>query len=336
MNSATGPRRPRRVRRALLIAVTLIALIFLAGPRARVEAPGTLPSVPEDVAGYIRDSESTRTDIIAGTEKTVVWADPESRARTPLALVYLHGFSATRQETEPLTRLVAASLGANVFYTRLSGHGRGPEALGEARAGQWMQDTLEAYAIGERLGQRVVVIGVSTGAALGAWLASRSETGHLAGLVMISPNFGLANRSAAILTWPWGSRIARLVAGDEYSFEPLNPEHGRFWTTRYPIEATVRLMSLVDHIDSIDPATISVPTLYVRSDRDRVIDIDAADSFYDRIGAPTRAMLVVEDSDDPYGHVIAGDILSPSTTEALAESISAFVRSIESDQNVSR
>ncbi|MDD4273595.1 MAG: hypothetical protein PHG14_07705 [Desulfobacter postgatei] len=38
--------------------------------------------------------------------------------------VYIHGFSATRKETAPLSDLVAKTLNANLFYTRLSGHGR--------------------------------------------------------------------------------------------------------------------------------------------------------------------------------------------------------------------
>jgi esterase/lipase len=62
-----------------------------------------------------------------------VWANPD-KTKTPCAIVYLHGFSATRQETAPLSDLVAAQLGAYLYYTRLAGHGRGGEAMAEPYA----------------------------------------------------------------------------------------------------------------------------------------------------------------------------------------------------------
>ena len=61
------------------------------------------------------------------------------RRQTELALVYLHGFSASRQETAPLSEDLARQLGANLFVTRLSGHGRSPQAMGEPSVRDWLQ-----------------------------------------------------------------------------------------------------------------------------------------------------------------------------------------------------
>ena len=57
-------------------------------------------------------------------------------------------------ETEPLTSRVGESLGANIYYARLRGHGRGSAAMSEASAGEWLADTREAFDIGRRLGER--------------------------------------------------------------------------------------------------------------------------------------------------------------------------------------
>ena len=106
--------------RAGVLAATLAALVFL-GPRVEVDTrvpEVTFPdSSPPAVAGWIAEGEARHDDLVPGTEKTVVWADSTSRSSTPLSLVYLHGFSATRQEVYPLAEELARSLGANLFLT---------------------------------------------------------------------------------------------------------------------------------------------------------------------------------------------------------------------------
>lgn len=67
-----------------------------------------------------------------------------------LNLVYLHGISATRQETAALAEIVAKRLEANLFYTRLTGHGRTGEALLDGSVRAWFNDTVEAFDIGQR------------------------------------------------------------------------------------------------------------------------------------------------------------------------------------------
>jgi len=118
----------RRVRPLLLAIVALVALpalAYFAGPVYRVDARITAPSLPTaggDAAvlePWLAAAESRFPDIVPGAEKTIVWAHPDRR-RTPLAVVYLHGYTATRQEVAPLCDQLAAALGANLFYTRLA------------------------------------------------------------------------------------------------------------------------------------------------------------------------------------------------------------------------
>ncbi len=126
------------------------------------------PRDPAALDDWLRDRESRYDDLVPGTERRIVWVDPGDPAPTELAVVYLHGFSATHRETASLTERVAASLDANAYLTRLTGHGRPGRALGRARAEHWFRDTAEAVEIGRRIGRRVVLLGVSTGGALDA------------------------------------------------------------------------------------------------------------------------------------------------------------------------
>ncbi len=58
---------------------------------------------------------------------------------------------------EPVISHLGADLGANVFFTRLAGHGRDGAAMAEATVEDWLADAVEALAVGARLGDRVVL-----------------------------------------------------------------------------------------------------------------------------------------------------------------------------------
>jgi len=115
----------------LLGLVFLLLVVFLLGPRVAIETNLQPVSLPDDLDAYLASSEAAYDDIVPGTEKKIIWAG-EAGEKTPLSIVYLHGFSATRQETAPLAEELAAELGANLYYDHFTGHGRSGEALAGA------------------------------------------------------------------------------------------------------------------------------------------------------------------------------------------------------------
>lgn len=316
------------VMKAFVVILALVgglALVFVLGPRASVEPDYTPPTLPADLDAYLTEAEARFADLRPEVEKQIVWAD-SSRRKTPVAVVYLHGFSATRQETRPLSDTLAARLGANLFYTRLTGHGRTDDALGEATAEDWLADAAEALAIGQRLGERVVLVGTSTGATLGVWLAAQPATPDLLALVMISPNFYPKDPSARFLLWPWGKQLLRLMQGEYREWPPRNERQKLYWTTRYPSRVLVELMSLVDLVEKTDLGRISAPTLVLYSPNDQVISAARIEARFPEIGASMKRLVPVEVSGDSSNHVIAGDVLSPETTLPLADEIFDFLQ----------
>ncbi len=151
-------------------------IIYLAGPRITVDSTTRPVSLPENIDGYLKAKEGRYPDIVPGAEKLIVWNDAQEKKPTAYAVVYLPGYSATRQETAPLTELVARAIGANVFLARLAGHGRGADAMGEAETHDWLNDGVEAVEIGHRIGEKVILIGSSTGATLAIWLAMQTRS----------------------------------------------------------------------------------------------------------------------------------------------------------------
>ncbi|GMV06595.1 MAG: hypothetical protein AMXMBFR53_28710 [Gemmatimonadota bacterium] len=314
-------------------ALVGLAVLVALGPRARVR--GTVqPVEPEwDVEAWLARGEGRVAGLRPGDGKAVVWADPEAPSHTPLAVVYLHGFSADRHEISPVPERVAAALGANLFLTRLTGHGRDGAALAEATALDWLQDTEEALAVGTRLGTRVVLVGASTGATLALWAAAQERwRERLAALVLVSPNLGPRDDSAEMLLWPWGGVLARLAVGSERCFPPLNEGQARHWTTCYPTRALLPMMALVDHVRGLDPGGIRAPLLVLYAPHDQVVDARRTEALFPLLGSRRKELLVVEGSDDPAHHVLAGDIVSPGTTDAVVTLVVDFLKSLESEE----
>ncbi len=329
--------RRRRFPRFFLWFLGVLALIALAlwfEPRLRWPEslaglgpvlPAALPTEALDT--WLAEREAAAGPINPGTEKTILWAF-EPGERTTLALVYLHGFSATRAEIEPVPQDVAKALGANLFLTRLTGHGQDGTALARATPADWARDLVEAVEIGRRLGERVVLIGTSTGGSLAVLSASEPAlAADLAGLVLLSPNFGLRDRRAAFLDWPYGRFWLPLIFGHERRVEPANADHARFWTTRYPNTALFTMRAVQRAAAAADVSLVRVPTLVFLAEGDQTVDPAATRAVMARWGGPVE-VVVVEGSDDPTQHVIAGRIFSPSTTPAITEKIISWASTL--------
>ncbi len=313
---------------AIGIAAALVLIIFL-GPRVKVDQTVAPVAIPDDVGKYVRDIESRYGDITPGTEKTIVWNNPARKDKTPISIVYIHGFSATRQEVAPLCDIVARKMGANLFYTRLRGHGRPADALKGVTVNDWLADTVEAVEVARKLGDKVVIISTSTGGTLTAWYGITRKTDGILATVMMSPNFWPRRSEARIMTWPWGKQLARMIIGEYRSWKPQNDRHARYWSYRQPTEITVTMMGLVSMVKDLDFSRFKLPLLMILSPRDKVISYPLAKERFAQAGSQNKRLLELTDSVDVSQHVLAGDILSPNTTEKVAGEIVAFLRSLE-------
>nr|WP_319491914.1 alpha/beta fold hydrolase [uncultured Desulfobacter sp.] len=313
----------------LWVSLAIIGVIvFLSGPRVRIDQTISPKKIPLDIEGYLILREQQFSDVIPGTQKTVRWAW-KANEQTEFSVVYIHGFSATRKETAPLSDVVAKALGANLFYTRLTGHGQTGQAMADASVNDWLNDVVEAYEIGRRLGKKVIMIGCSTGGTSLAWLAHRAATAGgmdaLYACIFLSPNFRPQNRFSALLTWPWGRQIARIVIGKERAVTPENKGHGQYWTTRYPVAALLPMMGLVKLVEKLDLSKICIPSLVIYSPQDQIIHVPSLEQAFKQMRCVKKQLISFTDSADPGQHILAGDIFSPGTSEKLAQMILSFV-----------
>ena len=297
---------------------------YLTPPKLINDLP--VPQLPEDLDAYLMESERRASEVhplIPDTEKRIRWQ--RQGEKTECSLVYLHGFSATRQEIAPTLEHVADSLNANLFETRLSGHGRSADPLTNVRAEDWLVDASEALAIGAQIGRKVVLVGTSTGATLAMSMTDHPSMSAVSALVLISPNFGPRDESAEWLIRPAGPLLARLTVGETRSWTARNEMQKRFWSTSYPTVAVVEMMRLVDYARSRLPRRIDQSVLVLVSPDDKVVSPDATKIAFEKIDSTQKQLLKIADTEDPSAHILAGRIMSPTTTAAVAEAIVEFL-----------
>lgn len=315
------------------LAVGVVALVALIGGLWLFgREPLRVPEVPgfDDPVAFLAAREGAVDDLRPGAEARIVWAGAAGQ-RSDLVVLYLHGFSAGPEEIRPVPDYVAAALGANLVFARLSGHGRDGAAMAEPRAGDWVADTALFLDIARAIGDRVVIIGTSTGGTLAAYAAlDPAMAADLAGIVFVSPNFALADPLGALLQWPLARHWVPLVAGAERRFDPINAGQAAHWTTQYPTVATVTLGTLMRHVTDRDPTATDVAALFVFSDADQVVSAQVTRALAARWGgAVTLAPQTMPRSGaDPFAHVIAGDILSPAMTAPIASRMVAWISAL--------
>ncbi len=277
-----------------------------------------------DVEKQIKFDESSVPNLRSNIEKKIIWAEKSSQ-RTPLSIVFIHGFSATRVEMSPVIEKVAKALGANVFLTRLSGHGQDGDALSNATFDDWISDTAEAIKIGEVIGNEVILIGSSTGCSLIHSIIEKQT--KVRSIIYVSPNFGPSSYKGHFLRLPGAKWFIPLILGREHSFTPKNSEHERCWTTRYPTKALFPVKDSVIAASLANHSKIKLPILFWFSDYDKVVSPKATRRIISKMGNNVEIFNpILSLKDDPSKHGVLGDILSPTKTNQGVNKILEWIR----------
>jgi len=320
----------------LLIAVFIAMIIFwVAGPRPdRPEYGTALPRVPtgSDSAESWLISGEQALPVKPGNDARIVWANDSIRKPTPVVIVYLHGFGASHEEGNPVHRNVAARFGCNLLLSRLASHGLDvAEPMGELTVDRLWQSALVQMALARSLGEKIVLMGTSTGGTLALKLAAAFP--EVFAVVLYSPNIQINNSLAWLLNNPWGLHIARLSEGSReiVSDHPAD-WYDLYWYRHYRIEATVQLQEMLE--TAMVPEVFSAvkqPVLllyYYKDDRhqDDVVRVDAMLDMFDRLGTDVdkKVKYAVPEAGD---HVI-GCALRSKDVAAVDSLTTVFFRKV--------
>src|SRR5688572_20308781 len=165
----------RRRNVVLLVILLVLVVAYFAGPAPSKNAfRSELPEVPQDPAAleqFVAANEAQHK-IRPDNEARIVWYDSAKR-KTPYSVVYLHGFSACQEEGDPVHINFARKFGCNLYLARLADHGLDTiDCMLNLTADKLWNSAKEAYAIGKQIGQKIIIIGTSTGGTLALKLAS--------------------------------------------------------------------------------------------------------------------------------------------------------------------
>ena len=289
-----------RIALGLLAAMTLL---WFFGPRDKLRTEQAA-EMPADPRAWLTDREAGIRPEVASY---LQWAGQPGEAKD-LAILYVHGFSASPAELRPLPEQVAQALGANLLAIRLTGHGGTGADLAAARAQDWWRDLAQGLAAARQMGRRVVVIGMSTGATLAALAAREPHLGGMMeGVVLISPNFRLWARGDWLLDLPLARQIVRLTGDPERCFATRNDLHRARWTSCYPLSATLAVGALLRQARRGGFGAARAPALFIWSDGDRIVDHAASARVAEQWSSATVLKVAPGPGDDPNAHVIAGE-----------------------------
>lgn len=308
------------IRKPILYSVTIVVLagvFYLSGPKpsAPVFDPA-LPAVPHDLVAleqYVQAREQQH-NVKPDNEARIVWADSLKR-KTSYAVVYLHGFSASQKEGDPVHRDFAKTFGCNLYLSRLSDHGIDTtDAMQLLTPDRLWNSAKEALAIGNRLGEKVILISTSTGGTLALMLAATyPEEVHA--LINFSPNIAINNGAAFLLNNPWGLQIARMVMKGNYRQTSSDEEKSKYWYDRYRVESLVALEDLVERTMTPETfAKVKQPslTLYYyknEAEQDPEVKVSAMLDMHAQLGTPDSLKMAVA-VPTAGAHVIGSSLVS--------------------------
>lgn len=306
--------------------VILILGLYFLGPDPDPAAfDPSMPSVPEDplaLENYILENEN-RHKIKPDNEARIVWSD-SAKKKTPYSIVYLHGFSASQKEGDPVHRRLADQFGCNLFLPRLSDHGIDTtEALQSFTADRVWSSAKEALAIGNAIGEKVILVSTSTGGTLALKLAGMFPD-KVHALVNMSPNIAINNPAAFVLNDPWGLYIARMVKGGKYNITGASGEKAKYWNGKYRLEAVVQLQELVE--SSMTKQTFSAVTqpcltLYYyknEQEQDPEVMVSAMLEMNEQLGTPD-SLKVIKAIPTAGAHVLGGALASKDVESVYKE-----------------
>lgn len=287
-----------------------------------------LPDSLENLAIQVKNLEYLAGYIKPDNEARIVWKH-NSPQKTRFSLVYLHGFSASQGEAEPLHRQLADYMGANLYVSRLACHGTQPDDFNKLTAQNYLNSAIRAVEIGKKIGDKCIVAGSSTGALLALYLAASLEGIH--GLYLYSPLLEFRDSAALLLQ----RKVIRLTASTFLSKIKLrrkksaNFEVSKYWYLSYPFRGVITLAELLYALSTVEVfQNVTQPVFmgyYYKSKllQDPTVSVAAMLKMYNNLGTPLARKKKIA-YPEAQSHVITSSLISSVYQEVLEDSKAFF------------
>jgi len=277
-----------------------------------------LPDDPVELESFIERREQSVPNLKEGTEARIIWAVPESKNITPVSVVYLHGFTASQGEGHPLHLQVARRYGINMYLSRLAGHGIDDiDAFKGLTPGKLVRSAAEAIEIGRKLGQKLIIMGTSTGGSLALYLSSIASRDFIKGLILYAPLVDFHGVKSWLLTHGYTRSLLKLILGNGFRVrsQPQSTATRKIWYEHYRLEGVLALGQFIEehmHEETFRNIQYPVFTGYYyknRGDQDQIVSVRAIRDLYHWLSTPDDLKQFVN-FPDAGTHVICNRLLS--------------------------
>ena len=210
-------------------------------------------------------------------------AEPTTFDGGPVGVLVLHGFTGNPGSVRGLAERLAAE-GFTVDLPLLPGHGTVVEDLIETGWTDWSAHAEARYAVLAARCEQVVVMGLSMGGALAAWLGS--EHAEIAGLVCINP----------VVSVPAGMReaVEQVLASGADRFAGIGSDIAEpgMVETAYSDTPLAPLLTMFDAADNLGDRLerITSPLLVVTSRQDHVVPPENSDLLAAAVSGPVERL----------------------------------------------
>ncbi len=309
--------------------IVLVGIYFLGPEPTKPKFDPTMPIVPQTsdkLEKYVANQES-KHKLKPDNEARIIWSD-SSKKKTKYSVVYIHGFSASQEEGDPVHEDFAKKFGCNLYLTRMADHGIDTvDQLINFTPDRWWASSKEALAIGKAIGENVIVMSTSTGGTMALVLAAEYPKDVFA-LINMSPNVAINDPNAWLLNNPWGLQIARLVKGGKYNVFPEDSATGKFWNNTYRLEAVTQLEELLEekmNTNTFQKVKCPSLTLYYyknEKEQDPTVKVSAILAMNNQLGTlgDLKETVAIPNAG---GHVLGSHVVSKDIP-AVEETVEKF------------
>lgn len=290
-------------------------------------SPDAIPDKLSLLDKFLTEKEAAY-DLKPGAEARVIWQEGKKHEKTEYAIVYLHGFRASHPEGDPVHKKIADQLGAHLYLSRLEEHGiRSPNPLRNLTEQKLIDSARFSFAVGRRLGRKVILMGTSTGGSLALFLAATSPfRENINNLILYSPLIRFYRIKQKLVQWSLSRKVLSIIPGKSYSIEEsaATKAEERIWNTSYALQGALALGKFIDQY--MRPPTYKkvqcpVFTGYYYKNRqlqDKVVSVKAIKNMMQKLGTPSNYLTSVS---FPHAqtHVICSSLLSQSVSSVIKE-----------------
>ena len=317
------------------LVILIVVTTYFLGPKIPSPDYSTrLPELPNGLKQLEREIKQAEEQLPLreDNQARIVWQDDEAEV-TEFSIVYLHGFGASYRDGFPVNITIADTLEANLYLSRMAGHGMLPEAALEnfSPEAAW-ESAKEALAIGEKIGKKVIIMSTSTGGTLALKLAATYPEKVYA-LINLSPYIEDETEGAFLLNSPWGYELAYLISfGQERERSHEKEIATQYFDTIYPSKALVDLQVLLNTSTTkeiFNDISCPVLTLYYYEsfmEEDEHVEVEVYPAVYELLSTPDSLKKLIA-LEEPKNHFIGSDIKSKNTRVVVKE-IVEFLREV--------